>query len=255
MHHHDKIDRIRPMLRPEEPPVMTQTWEHLLFLHWTVPVAELQKRVPSELSIDTFEGKAYVGLVPFFVRDVRAGIVPVPLAPSFSEINVRTYVHRKGEDPGVWFFSLDASSALAASAARALYRLQYFHAEMITNVSQGALPEITMSLRRTAPDAEPAIAHLGYRPVEGPGGIPAPRSLDSFLINRYVLYTARDHRLWRARIHHAPPRVERAEVTRLEETLVWAAGVKRGESAPLAHYVRQVEGVEVFAPEECGTAT
>src|SRR5687767_3978861 len=130
MHRHDTIDRISPTLEPDLPVLLHQNWHHLLFLHWEVPVADLQALIPSRLTVDTFEGHAYVGLVPFTLTGVRAvGTPPLPWISHFHEVNVRTYVHLKGADPGVWFFSLDASSKIAVAAARAAYKLPYFDSD------------------------------------------------------------------------------------------------------------------------------
>src|SRR5215213_9215217 len=110
----DGIDRVAPTRRPPRHPVMYQVWSHLLFLHWAVPVAALRPLVPPGLEIDTFDGRAYVGLIPFTMTGVRpAGIPAIPGFSDAHEVNVRTYVHRDGRDPGVWFFSLDANHLLA----------------------------------------------------------------------------------------------------------------------------------------------
>src|SRR5690349_20824053 len=100
----DRIDRIAPTHRPAEPVVMHQRWHHLLFLHWTVPAAALRTLLPPGLTLDTFEGRPYVGLVPFTMTGVRPARLPsFPPLSNFHETNVRTYVHREGRDPGVWF--------------------------------------------------------------------------------------------------------------------------------------------------------
>src|ERR1051325_5004544 len=111
--------------------IMHQDWHHLLFLHWEIPAAELQAMVPPELTIDTFEGKAYAGLIPFTLSNVRPVLTPpIPFLSRFHEVNVRTYVRGGGRYPRFWFSSLDASSALAAEAARAFYKLPYFKARI-----------------------------------------------------------------------------------------------------------------------------
>src|SRR5215212_7393217 len=124
------MDRIAPTRRPEDRPAGFQRWRHLLFLHWEVPAAAVQALLPAELDVDTFEGRAYVGVVPFTMRDVSPWWSPsVPGISNFDELNVRTYVHYKGSEPGVWFFSLDAASTLAVAAARAGWSLPYYRAK------------------------------------------------------------------------------------------------------------------------------
>jgi uncharacterized protein YqjF (DUF2071 family) len=122
------IDRVSPSRRDACRTARTgkQTWRDLLFVHWEVPVRVLRALVPPALAIDELEGRAYVGLVPFTMHDVRFGPLPIP---DFLETNLRTYVHAEGV-PGVWFFSLDAQSALAVWGGRALFRLPYFRADM-----------------------------------------------------------------------------------------------------------------------------
>jgi uncharacterized protein len=253
MHQHDTIDRISPTLEPDQPVLLHQNWHHLLFLHWEVPAIELQQLLPIGLTVDTFEGKAYVGLVPFTLTGVRPILTPpLPWISSFHEINVRTYVHRNGRDPGVWFFSLDASSTIAVAAARAAYKLAYFHSEIEFGVDSGALPWIDFRSRRTDPrGTTPAGAHVQYRPIEGPATAATPGTLEHFLIERYILYAQDEQRqLHRARVHHQPYPVQRAEVGAFEETLIWAAGIKRAEQPAYRHYASEVN-VKVYPSEKC----
>jgi uncharacterized protein len=64
-------DRLAVRTRPAgRKPVMHQRWEDLLFLHWSYDPLAIQSTLPSGLAVDTFEGKAFVGIVPFFMRDV-----------------------------------------------------------------------------------------------------------------------------------------------------------------------------------------
>src|SRR6478736_184531 len=107
----------RPWSLPDGPWTMTQTWHDLLFAHWRIRLDVMRPLVPRELEIDTFDGSAWIGVVPFRMSAVRMrGLPPVPGASAFPELNVRTYV-RYGGRAGVWFFSLDAESALAVFAA------------------------------------------------------------------------------------------------------------------------------------------
>ncbi|HEY0370590.1 MAG TPA: DUF2071 domain-containing protein [Thermoanaerobaculia bacterium] len=252
MHQHDTIDRISPTLEPDRQVLLHQNWLHLLFLHWEIPPQELQALLPPRLSLDTFDGKAYIGLVPFTLTGVRPILTPpLPWISSFHEVNVRTYVHLEGRDPGVWFFSLDASSMIAVAAARAAYHLAYFEADMDFRVGDGALPVIELDSRRTDTRGTlPANAHLRYRAIEGPAQPAVPGTLEHFLVERYILYAQdADRQLYRARVHHQPYPVQRVEVLALDETLIWATGVKRAENVPLRHYAREVN-VKVYPLEK-----
>lgn len=249
----ETIDRVTPTLEPDGPVLMHQNWHHLLFLHWEVPPQELQRLIPAELTVDTFDGNAYVGLVLFTLTGVRPILTPpLPLISNFHEINVRTYVHLAGRDPGVWFFSLDASSAIAVAAARAAYKLPYFHSQIEFLASTDPVPIINFSSHRDDPKGpNPAHAHIRYRPVEGIVTHAAPGTIEHFLMERYILYTTDDkHHLYRARVHHQPYPIHRAEVLELEETLVWAAGIRRSEVHPMRHYASEVN-VKVYALERC----
>ena len=244
-------ERVAATMEPGQPVLMHQNWHHLLFLHWEVPVAELQRLIPPQLTIDTFDGKAYVGLVPFTVTGARPVMTPpLPWISDFHEVNVRTYVHHKGRNPGVWFFSLDASSTVAVAAARAAYKLAYFHSQIEFSAGKDPLPQIAFSSKRDDERGPtPANGRFGYRPMEGAIANAAPGTIDYFLLERYVLYARdEDHNLYRARVYHQPYPVQRVEVLDLDETLIWGAGIKRAESVPLHHYAREVN-VKVYPLE------
>lgn len=239
-----EIDRVLPTRRPPGRAAIDQRWAELLFLHWTVPAAALRPRLPPALSVDTFEGRAYVGLVPFAMTGVRpAWAPPFPPFSHFRQVNVRTYVHLEGREPGVWFFSLDASSPLAVLTGRLFFRLPYHLARMrLQGEAEGAV-RYTSDRR----GAGAARLRVRYTPA-GPTGVAPPGSLEYFLAERYVLYTAGRGGLYRGRVHHRPYPLQPARVEGLEETLLAAAGLTRPEEAPLAHYAREVSA-EVFPLE------
>ena len=237
-------------MEPDQQVVVRQDWHHLLFLHWEVPPSDLQALLPPGLDLDTFEGKAYVGLVPFTLTGVRPILTPpLPWISSFHEINVRTYVHRSGRDPGVWFFSLDASSTIAVAAARAAYNLPYFHSQITFAESRGA---IAFDAHRNDPrGVMPANARIRYSPSDTPPARAEVGSLEFFLLERYVLYTVDDtHALRRARVHHQPYPVQRAELHELDETLVWASGIRKHEEPQHRHYAREVNA-KIYLLERC----
>ena len=221
-------------------------WRDLTFLHWCVPAAALRALVPPALEIDTFEGEAYVGLVPFTMTRMRPWWAPpLPGISQFHETNVRTYVHRDGRDPGVWFFSLDAASRLAVAAARALWHLPYHHARMTLEKTQTGVRYVSERLR---PPPVPARCRVTCRPI----GEPAPAragTLEHFLAERYLLYAqTRDGGLRRGAVHHAPYPLQAAEIDDCDETMLAAAGIARPGVPPLAHFASGVD-VEIFALE------
>src|SRR5947209_7678700 len=109
---------------------MKQTWHDLLFAHWSLPPEQIRPAVPAQLALDTFDGKAWVGVIPFWMSAVRARFLPpLPGVSRFPELNARTYVTYNGK-PGVYFFSLDAARRAAVWGARSFYHLPYFYAAM-----------------------------------------------------------------------------------------------------------------------------
>ena len=122
--------------RPQGRVVMWQRWTDLLFLHWALPPDVIQKTLPEGLAVDTFDDRAWVGIVPFFMEDIRpAGLPSVPWLSSFLELNVRTYVRDAAGRPGVWFYSLDCNRWMAVEVARRAFHLSYQHAVMEARTS------------------------------------------------------------------------------------------------------------------------
>jgi uncharacterized protein len=237
------IDRLSPTSRPQGRAAMRHRWAHLLFLHWPVPVESLAPLLPPGLEVDTFEGQAYVGLVPFTMTGVRPVWSPAirPLS-DFHETNVRTYVHRQGRDPGVWFFSLDAANAVAVRAARTFWKLPYHFARMELH-QDGDI--IRYSTERLWPGPTPACCSVEYRPASSVS--PAtPGTLEHFLIERYILYAYARGRLYKGRVHHPAYPVQAAEVRSLQENMLEAGGIVRPDAPPQAHYAFGVS-VEVFS--------
>jgi uncharacterized protein YqjF (DUF2071 family) len=238
----EAIDRIAPTRDPGGRAAMRQDWRHLLFLHWVVPVAALRPRVPPRLEIDTFEDKAYVGLVPFTMTGVRpVWAPPVRGLSSFHEVNVRTYVHHQGRDPGVWFFSLDAAHRIAVELGRRFWHLSYHHARIALNVAEprtkASGPRIEYRSERRG--AQPAGCRVVYEPIGAPE--PArPGTLEHFLAERYILYCQRGPRLYSGQVHHEAYPLQPVRVEQLDESLLAANGLVRPDTPPLAHYASGV---------------
>lgn len=189
---------------------MGQTWENLLFAHWRVDADALRRLLPDAVRLQTHDGAAWLGMTPFRISALRLrGTLPLPRVSSFLELNVRTYVTAGGK-PGIWFFSLDASSRLAVEAARRTYKLPYFQAR-IGVTQQGEWIEYESA--RIGNNGEPHVFSARYRP-SGEAFDAAPGSLEEFLTERYCLYAVDDRgRLHRAEIHHPPWPLQPAEAT------------------------------------------
>lgn len=248
--------RLRLARRPGGRPVMHQRWEHLLFLHWEVPAGAVGRLLPPGLEVDRHEGRAYVGLVPFLMGGVRPrGLPSVRGISNFPETNVRTYVRGPDGAPGVWFFSLDAAGSVASALGRLWFRLPYFYARM--RLAAAATPGGGWALRYESRRVYPRAPAASTRIVaEAAGSVApaAPGSLEFFLAERYLLYSAgrrpgaRGPALFRGRVHHDPYPLRRARLVDLEESALAAAGIARPGGPPLAHYARRVD-VEVFGLE------
>jgi uncharacterized protein YqjF (DUF2071 family) len=239
----------RPYPVPSGPWVLAMCWRDLLFMHWPVGVEDLRPLVPPALGIDTFEGNAWLGVVPFDMTGVRPHLLPaVPGLSRFPEINLRTYVTAEGR-PGIWFFSLDAHSRVAVRLARATFHLPYFDAEMYCHASGDEVSYRSLRTHRGAPRAEFAAryAPLG-EPFESERG-----SIENFLTERYCLYSA-DGRgnVRRGEVHHQlwPLQCAEAEVHTLAMTR--QIGLKLPETAPILHFSKRLD-VLAWLPRKIGS--
>ncbi len=179
---------------------MFQRWTDLLFLHWRWDAADLQSRLPAGLHIDTFEGQAWLGVVPFFMERIRPRFMPsIPWISWFMEVNVRTYVYDDQGTPGVWFFSLDCDQPLAVWTARRFFHLPYEHAVMRARRAEGTIGYHCR--RRTQPSS--AAADFTYA-LGAPTHEAEPGSLEFFLVERYLLFSSAPGGLRTGQVHHRP---------------------------------------------------
>lgn len=192
----------RPWPLPSRHWLLAQTVEDQLFAHWPVDPERMQDFVPG-LEVDTFDGRAWLGLTTFTVSGLRAaGAPPLPGISSFAQVNVRTYV-KAGGRPGVHFLSLDAASRLVVAAAQRLYRLPYRHARIARRRDGNWV--------RFESERRGGRLRVRYRPT-GPAAAPAPETLEEFLTERFCLYlVGANGALTRAEIHHAPWSLQAAE--------------------------------------------
>jgi uncharacterized protein len=213
--------------------VMGQTWLNLLFAHWRIASGLLRPHVPARLELEEHDGSAWIALTPFTVTGLRLrGMLPLPVVSQFLELNCRTYVRGADGRPGIWFFSLDASSRAAVAAARRIYELPYRHARFETSGDEVRV------------HAEGGGEFRAVYRGAGEPAAPEPGSLEHFLTERYCLY-ARDGGV-RAEIHHTPWPLQPAEAT-VEHWGVAPIEVEL-EGEPLCHYSAR-QDVVIWSPE------
>jgi len=224
------------------------TWNDLLFMHWRVPEKALRNWIPAGVEIDRFEGEAWLGVIPFYMTDVRPRWMPSAVASSFAEVNVRTYVRHNGR-PGVWFFSLDAASRFAVWGARRFFYLPYHFASMSKH-TRGDLVAY-QSRRAAAPEIRLACQYkpcgASYRATAG--------SLDSWLTDRYCLFAANKRgQIFRGDIHHAPWPLQPAEAEVEINTMTNPLGLALPSEAPLLHFAKRLD-VRAWALTRSGSST
>src|SRR2546426_5500766 len=230
------LERLAVRERPEGRPLMHQNWGKLLFMHWRIDEKLLRPLIPEGLDIDIFGGSAWIGVIPFTMWGIRASFLPpIPGTNAFHELNVRTYVTFNGL-PGVWFFSLDATNKLAVWGARKFYSLPYFNAHISLAQADNT---IHSSSRRDDIRGAPAKLETTWAIGE-----PLPRSLpdsiESFLTERYCLYSERHGELYRARIHHQPWPLQQADLVSLDSSMIESLGLPTPQGDPLLHYCEQL---------------
>jgi len=215
---------------------MHQRWENLLFLHWTIDRETIQQTLPPGLHADAFAGTSWLGLVPFAMRGVRpAGLPAIGPLSHFLELNVRTYVHDDEGVPGVWFYSLDCNQPLAVLIAQKIFRLPYRHATMQADFGE------TIDYRSTRRGST-TESHYRWQP-QGDARTAAAGSLEYFLLERYHLYAARGHRLYRGTVAHEPYAFRE---TRLEEFSPHPATLAGfSDLAPHPQHLCHADGVNV----------
>jgi uncharacterized protein YqjF (DUF2071 family) len=230
----------RPWDFPERNWAITFDWYDLLFLHWSVPAKSLRPFIPDAVEIDTYDGQAWLGVVPFRMAGVRPRRLPaVPWISNFLELNLRTYVIAE-EKPGVWFFSLDAENPVGVRLARAFFHLPYFDAQMsLTN--QG--DRIEFRSVRTHRGVKAGQFLASYHPT-GKVFSPDQGSLEYWLTARYCLYAySMKKELWRGEIHHLPWPLQPAEAQIIKNSLFQLIGLPEPEASPHMLFSKKISVV------------
>ena len=243
-----KEERVKWRDEPDEPVAIYQNWRNLLFVHWTFDPDVIQKTLPEGLTVDTFHSKAWVGVIPLFMRDVHPRFVPAVKAVSdFLELNVRTYVYDRQGRPGVWFYSLDCNQWLAITAARVGYYLPYHDAEMTAEDGDDGL--IDFRCRRRTSEKLTRFWYTG----KGMAHSAEPGTLDFFLIERYLLFT-RDPAsgdLFYGRVHHQPYPLLAPKLAAFDTAMLEANGLPIPAGAPEAIHFSPGVDVKTYALRRC----
>lgn len=246
----ETTDRLKWRTRPAGRAIMFQSWRRLLFLHWRFEPALVQALLPDGLTVDTFDGAAWVAVVPFQMRNIRPAWSPaVPHISNFLELNVRTYVVDRTGASGVWFLSLTANRRFAVWWGRTWFSLPYVRAQMLD--AEPAPGCLHYSCRRISPRST-AAGEFRYR-LRGAPAPAAQGSLEEFLVERYLLFSrGRRGEIATGQVHHAPYQVQPVEMESWDETpLVLDRLPAPGRPPDHALYAPGVD-VEVFALQKAG---
>jgi uncharacterized protein YqjF (DUF2071 family) len=220
---------------------MRQWWQRLTFVHWDYEPAVVQRLLPQSLRVETFDGRAWVGLVPFFMRVAPLRLPVAPPLLRFPETNVRTYVTAPDGSPGVWFFSLDATRLLAVAAGRSVWRLPYCWSQMRVRRDGDVM---TYRCRRRWP----GVVRSALTVRIGAPRAHATTALEHWLTARWQLFAATARGVLRGRVEHPRWPLHAAEWLDGDTSLVTAAGLPEPATRPLVHWADELV-VRIAWPE------
>ncbi|MCU1424109.1 MAG: hypothetical protein JWM51_400 [Microbacteriaceae bacterium] len=205
--------------------VASQRWSDLVFVHWRVDAAVVAPLLPAGLRPDEFDGSSWVGLIPFVLdRATLFGSPAIPYFGDFVEVNVRLYAVDDLGRRGVVFVSLEASRLASVLAARVAFALPYVWSSTTLELRGDELH--FSSRRHLARSATSRI--VARRTTDQVHGDP----LADFLTARWALFTRVRGRTLYLRNQHEPWALFRAELVRLEDTLLARAGFADLASRP-----------------------
>ena len=251
--------QIRTSLRPRPLPIgrweTTLRWNDLLFAHWPIPAAQVAAQLPEGIDVDTFQGSAWLGVVPFWLERIKMrGVPAIPGVRRFPDLNVRTYVRdRYTGSPGIYCFSIDASNLFAVLFARVYFDLPYYWAEM--RMEQRTEREFAFYSRRRF-SGRPVVFKASYRGLGPSPRTAEPRagSFEYFMTERSALFGVnRQGQAMRSNLHYIPWPLEEAEAEIERNDLGVATGFSLPNAAPVLHYSRRL-AVYVWPRERVRTA-
>jgi hypothetical protein len=245
----------RPWLPPDGQWLLSQSWNDLLFAHYAIDPATLRRLIPEELTLELYDGAAWLTLSPFSTSHMRpSGIPPLPGLSFFSQINLRTYVTMDGK-PGLYYFSVDAANLTAVWCARIFFRMQYWHSKIQVSgatIQARAATEPTIHFRASrlhGPVAAngPAKLDVSYAP-EGEAERARRGSLDEFLTERYCVYSWDRGKFYRIEAHHQPWALQRVGVEFRANSIADPLGLALPMKPDLCHFSRSLKML-AWAPE------
>jgi uncharacterized protein YqjF (DUF2071 family) len=200
------------------PVVMDQVWADLVFLHWRVDTALVERWMPSGARPDEHDGSSWIGLIGFEMQDAGFGYGhPVPWFGTFGEINVRLYSTDDQGRRGVVFRSLE-TERLAVGAAANLAGVRYRWSRIRIDRADDRLGYRS---RRLAPPGRGATTDFTVEPsTEDRSDDP----LGVFLTARWGMHTSALGRAAYVPNTHAPWPLRSARLLRCDDQLLAVAG-------------------------------
>jgi len=219
--------------------VISMDWRDVCVASYAVDPAVVAETLPEGVTVDTYDGDAYLSVVPFVMGDVRPYKFPRAVGPTFGELNLRTYVTGDA-GPGIYFYNLDATDRLGVAIARATYRLPYYNASQRIVRRGGTIEFESERIHRGVPGC---AFDADYTPRGDP--VPAESgSLTEFLLERYRFYVEGRDTLLRGEIEHEPWRVQDVTYDVRENDLFTVNGFETPDGDS---HVAYSPGVEVAA--------
>ena len=228
-------------------PVMYQSWEHILFLNWEFNIETIQEKLPPGLHVDTYNGFAYVSIVPFIMKKARPRRLPnMRVLSNFMELTFRTYVYDSEGNPGVWFFSLDVNNLFAFNTGKRLFKLPYKRATMRNDIDNKGTVDF-ISLRKNAGDEY--ILRYTYE-ADGKQYFAEPDSLAFFLIERYIFFSYINGKLYRTRVYHEPYPLRDTLVNEYDDRIFKQEKMPAPTFNPSPVMMSCDAAVQIFRPEK-----
>jgi hypothetical protein len=221
---------------------VTQRWNDLLFAHWPISASMMEALLPEWLEVDSYQGSAWLGAVPFWLDRIKIrGVPTIPGLRNFPDLNFRTYARdRFTRTPGIYCFSVDSSNLLTVAMAHAIYHLPYKLAEM--HLEQRSEREFAFYSRRwfSRPEVIFKARYRGLGPTHKTAEMP-PGSFEYFFSERHCVFsTNRAGQPIRANLHHVPWPLEEAEAEIERNDLATAVGIELPKMDPVLHYSRRL---------------